>query len=227
METPGPPAGDVLAQATRAKLFELLVEMKREASTEELAERLGLHVNGVRRHLERLREAGLATRGRRPRGRGRPRDLWAIAADADPGGESPRAYSDLARWLAGAIPTSPGRVRQVEQTGLEIGRALAPRGTDGSASAFKLVLAALGFQPQLEPGDDGEICCRLGNCPYADAVRENQPVVCALHKGLTRGLLDQLAPTAHMTGFMPKDPDLAGCLIEVENPDWAERPPAQ
>ena len=60
------------------------------------------------------------------------------------------------------------------------------------------------------------VAFRLGNCPYRDAVRENQPVVCALHRGLTRGLLDQLAPAARLASFVPKDPDRAGCLIEVE-----------
>ena len=109
METPGPPAGDALAQPTRARLFELLQKLKCETSTEELAERLELHVNGVRRHLERLQEAGLVERHRRRHGRGRPRDRWSVAANANPGGERPRAYADLAGWLARAIPAGPGQ----------------------------------------------------------------------------------------------------------------------
>ena len=48
-------------------------------------------------------------------------------------------------------------------------------------------LTALGFAPQREPAQAGRVAFRLGNCPYRDAVRENQPVVCALHRGLTRG----------------------------------------
>ena len=73
-------------------------------------------------------------------------------------------------------------------------------------------LTALGFAPQREPAPAG-VAFRLGNCPYRAAVRENQPVVCALHRGLT---LDQLAPAARLTRFVPEDPDRAGCLIEVE-----------
>lgn len=46
----------------------------------------------------------------------------------------------------------------------------------------------------------------LGNCPYRHAVRENQPVVRALH----RGLPDRIAPSARLTAFVPKDPDRAG-----------------
>ena len=50
---------DVLAQPSRARLFRMLGELERPASTEELAELLGLHPNGVRAHLERLRVDGM------------------------------------------------------------------------------------------------------------------------------------------------------------------------
>jgi predicted ArsR family transcriptional regulator len=221
METPGPAAGDVLAQPTRAKLFDLLQGLKREASTEELAGELGLHINGVRRQLERLKEAGLVERSRRSEGRGRPRDRWSVATAANPGGQRPRAYQDLAAWLASAIPAGPGRLRQVERTGREIGRALAPKELDDSPRAFEQLLSALGFQPRLEVDEGGRACCRLGNCPYTEAVVENQPVVCTLHKGLTAGLLEQLSPGARLTGFEPHDPVQAGCQIEVVNAAWA------
>ena len=75
-------------------------------------------------------------------------------------------------------------------------------------------LTALGFAPQREPRQ-GRVVFRLGNCPYREVVRENQAVVCTLHRGLTRGLLDQLAPAARLANFVPEDPDRAGCLIEV------------
>ena len=78
------------------------------------------------------------------------------------------------------------------------------------------ILTSLGFAPQREPERRGRVMFRLGNCPYREAVRENQPVVCALHRGLTLGLLDQVAPTARLIDFVPRDPDRGGCLIEVE-----------
>jgi len=40
-------------------------------------------------------------------------------------------------------------------------------------------------------------------------------VVCTLHRGLTRGLLDVLEPKAKLVGFVPRDPDEAGCLVEL------------
>jgi predicted ArsR family transcriptional regulator len=83
--------GDVLAQPTRARLFALLEELKRPAGTAELAERLGLHPNGVRVHLERLLDAGLVARARARQARGRPRDAWTNSRDARPGGGPPSA----------------------------------------------------------------------------------------------------------------------------------------
>ena len=77
-------------------------------------------------------------------------------------------------------------------------------------------LTVLGFAPQRQPTRTGRVVFRLGNCPYRDAVHENQPVVCALHRGLTQGLLDQLDPAARLADFIPEDPDRAGCLIEIE-----------
>src|SRR4051794_33175137 len=118
----------VLSQPTRARLFTSLTELRRPASTGELAERLGLHPNGVRLHLERLRESGLLARERVRHGRGRPRDMWAIAAGARPGGEAPSAYGDLGRWLARAIPSRTSNLRAVEESGREIGRDLAVSG---------------------------------------------------------------------------------------------------
>ena len=216
MDLPGPSAEDVLAQPTRARIFALLAELKGAAGTEELAERLALHPNGVRRHLEQMMKAGLLERRRAQGERGRPADRWLIAPGAHPGGERPRAYADLARWLARATPAAPRRLAEVERTGREIGRELAPRTVDDSPlEGFRQVVTALGFQPELEAGGEGEQVCRLQNCPYRDSVRQNADVVCALHRGITAGLLEELDPDARLTRFEPHDPDRAGCVIAV------------
>lgn len=204
---------DVLAQPTRARLFALLGELRRPAGTLELAERLQLHPNGVRIHLERMQRAGLLARARTPRRRGRPPDAWVIAPGADPGGRAPRGYQDLGRWLARALRTAPASLDSVEETGRQIGRELAPADGPRDLDVLMASVTALGFQPQIDQraGDRVSVC--LGNCPYADAVHENQPVVCALHRGLTRGLLDVVQPDAELADFVPHDPDEAGCMI--------------
>jgi predicted ArsR family transcriptional regulator len=83
MDLPGTP-DDLLSQPTRARLFEALGELRRPAGTEELAARLGLHPNGVRVHLERLREGGLVTRERSRGQRGGPRERWAGRSTTHP-----------------------------------------------------------------------------------------------------------------------------------------------
>jgi len=210
-------SGGVLAQPTRARLFARLASLGRPAGTDELAAELGLHPSGVRVHLERLRAAGLISRERVPQTLGRPRHSWSIATDARPGGEPPDAYRQLARWLARSIPINPRRLREVERAGRQLGRELVPApARSPTEEATARTLTALGFAPQRERPNPDTVRFRLGNCPYREAVRDNQPVVCALHRGLTLGLLDHLDPAARLTGFVPNDPDLAGCLIEVE-----------
>ena len=208
---------DVLAQPTRSRLFALLAELKRPAGTVELAERLDLHPNGVRVHLERMEQAGLVERARVRHQRGRPPDAWTIAADARPGGSAPRAYQDLGRWLARALRSRQRGLRSIEDTGRQIGREIAPQGTASNPAGFEAVLSALGFQPTAKLHADRGVTFCLGNCPYREAVRENQPAICALHKGITRGLLDVLSPDAKLAGFVPRDPDEAGCLIELRD----------
>lgn len=214
MDLPFSPT-DPLAQPTRARIFALLAELKEALGTDDLATRLGLHPNGVRVHLERLQEAGLVERRQERRGRGRPGDRWTVAPGAQPAGQPPSAYADLAVWLARAIPAGPTRLREVERTGREIGRELAPKGNGDPVEGLRQSLAALGFQPSMKVKADGSLICRLENCPYRDSVRQNADVVCTLHRGITVGVLEKLDPNAKLTGFEPRDPDRAGCLIEV------------
>ena len=206
---------DALAQPTRARLFALLGELRRPAGTEELAEHVELHVNGIRVHLERLREAGLVTRERTRHARGRPRDMWAVAAEAQPGGDPPSAYRNLSQWLARLLTSRKVGMRTVEATGRQVGAELAPEGGASAEDTMYSVLAALGFQPRREVDEEGTLTYKLCNCPYRDAVRENQPVICTLHRGMTRGLLDVIAPHTKLTAFVPRDPYEGGCLIEL------------
>jgi predicted ArsR family transcriptional regulator len=215
----------VLAQPTRARLFALLNELRRPASTEELADRLALQPNGVRVHLERLRGAALLARERERLARGRPRAMWAISGDARPGGGDPTGYADLARWLVRSLAAAGTRVRDVEAVGRTIGREIASdSGGGGGEQRMHGMLAALGFRPVREPVSGDRLTYCLRNCPYREAVRERQPLVCGLHRGLTRGSLDVLDPKTKLVGFEAQDPDEAGCLIALRGPMAGEVP---
>ncbi len=201
-------------------MFALLGELRRPASTEELAEELGLHPNGIRLHLERLHDAGLVDRRRERIARGRPRDAWAISPDAQPGGDPPTGYAELARWLVRSLASSGVRVRDMEATGRRIGRGLVAEDDSARPAEQQLfdVLSSLGFAPAREPLGKDRLVYRLRNCPYREAVHERQPLVCGLHRGLTTGLLETLDPETRLVAFEPHDPDLAGCLVRVRGP---------
>jgi predicted ArsR family transcriptional regulator len=210
---------DVLALPLPAQLFRELTALRRAASTQELAQRLGRHPNTVRVQLRRLADAGLVERRVYRQARGRPRDCWAVSPDAAPGGRPPEAYGQLSRWLTQAVGTR-GDLAAIEAIGRRIGRELAPAADHrGLGEALADALAALGFAPRREPRRNGGLLLRLRNCPYRDAVAQNPPVVCTLHRGLTLGLLEALEPDARLAGFVPKDPRVAGCEVAVAAAD--------
>ncbi len=219
------PPGDALSHPTRARLFALLGELRRPAGTAELARRLQLHPNGVRLHLETLHAAGLVERERERRPRGRPRDRWAISPTAAPAGDPPTGYAELSRFLAEVIADGGLGTRAVEAAGRRLGRTLPPADDhDTGARRLHAVLTAMGFAPrvELDPAAPDRLTFCLGNCPYRDVVRERQAVICGLHRGITRGMLDAIDPKTKLTGFQAKDPDAAGCLIQVRGPMAAE-----
>lgn len=213
-------ANDVLGQPTRARLFELLGEMKRPAGTDELAAQLGMHPNGIRNHLDQMLAAGLVMREKERSGRGRPRDLWTVDPNAMPGGAPPTAYAELSKWLVKAVESGIKNPGEIEALGREIGLRLT-EGEENEAdpeSRFHDALAAMGFQPSRHRSGSESITYCLNNCPYRDTARSRQPMICGLHRGITAGLLESLQPDSVLTAFVIKDPDLAGCEISIEGP---------
>lgn len=203
---------DLLADPTRARLFRALTGLRRAATTAELADLVGRHPNAVRAQLRRLEQAGLVECRQAAQRRGRPRHEWAIAPGARPSGRPPEAYRDLGRWLARAAGRDDD-LRAFERTGREIGRELAPEAGRPLGEALHEAFTAMGFAPRAGGGE--RLRYVLGNCPYREVVRENQLAVCTLHRGITQGLLDRLAPEARLREFVARDPFEAGCVIDV------------
>ena len=90
-----------LGDETRFAMYRELARSTAALSAQDLAERLGLHANTVRLHLERLREAGLIDVEPVRRGNvGRPQHLYFRAAGAPGLGFDPPAHALLAGLLA-------------------------------------------------------------------------------------------------------------------------------
>jgi predicted ArsR family transcriptional regulator len=207
----------VLAQPTRARLFVLLRELGRPVATADLAKKLDLHPNGIRLHLDRMAEAGVVERPVEHRKRGRPRDTWAVVADAQASDDLPTAYANLGRWLAQVMPDGKEGVGLAESGGERIGRDLAATAAgDSTEDRLHDAFASLGFQPVADEVTDAKMSFRLCNCPYRDVVKERAQIVCGLHRGITRGLLQVIAPGTTLSEFHPKDPENAGCMVVMK-----------
>jgi predicted ArsR family transcriptional regulator len=205
-----------LAPSTRARLLELLGRLGRPVSTGELGELTGLHPNGVRAHLQALLRGGLVVRGRERGARGRPRDLWSATRTPAPGAEL-RPYVDLSRWLAGAI--GRGGIAAVERAGRRTGRELARNGARAApVEAIEESLAALGFAPRRGARSRELVTFRLGNCPYSEALSDAPAAVCALHRGITAGLLEVAYAGATLDRFTPRERPDGECVIAIRKP---------
>lgn len=205
------PPGDPLASRSGVRVFAALADAGGAAPIDALADRSGLHPNSVRLHLRRLERGGLVTvtNEHRP-GRGRPRQLWQIVPGAEPAGSPPVAYSELAGWLSTAL-TPAEAVEHGRRIGADRGREAV---SAPAADVLERSLAAMGFLPTRR--DCGtRTCFTLHNCPYRDVAKANPGVVCAFHRGLAEGMIDRLDPRYRVTAFEVRDPQEAGCVVEV------------
>lgn len=212
---------------TPARIIALIRAAGTPLGTSEIAELLGLHPNGVRVQLKRLEEAGVVEHEKVHGRVGRPRARWHLTPRAIASADLPYTGWAMARTLARAVPPTPERLYDVENAGADMGRDLAAHLVPFPGRELREVvgdaLEALGFNPERTDESD-RACYRLRTCPYAEIVRENPAVVCTLHRGVVRGVLDSLAPSAELTAFEPKDPDTAGCIVEIALNEEATAP---
>jgi len=206
---------------TSARIIAILRSADGPMDVSQISGRLGLHPTGVRRMLQQMEGQGLVS-GKVARTRvGRPPIHWSATAQAVAEADLPHSGWTMARSLAKAIPATPERLSEVEQAGEEIGRELVDQIGSVSESEEDPVgsaLAAMGFAPERD--DDGNLTrYRLQACPYAEAVRESPQVVCTLHKGVVKGVLERLRPGSRLSAFEPNPVEAAGCLVEITGPD--------
>lgn len=186
-------------------MLELLRGQSRTLDVSELAEKLGLHPNSVRAHLEALIDTGYVQRSRRPgAGRGRPR--WVYRATAAP--EGGRNYRLLAELLVRYVAATSERPAE---TSLVVGRSFAQLETalldragvaDGEPAVGRVVqmLADLGFAPELAAGG---MSIRLRHCPFRELALTQPEMVCGVHLGILQGALAELGAPVQATRLLP------------------------
>jgi predicted ArsR family transcriptional regulator len=186
-----------------------------------VAAEVGIHPNVARHHLDKLAAGGyieVATRAQpvSQRKAGRPSKRYVAVPTADTTSEVPVHTEDLVLALLGQALTRLPQAEaeaMAEDVGATYGRSLAA-GLTGDAvaagqrslrSAMQAVAAALtahGFaarmsEPALSPGRRDVDGLRIisEHCPFGNVAIEH-PVLCAVDRGMVRGMLGVLYPSA-------------------------------
>lgn len=167
-----------------------------------IAEHTGLHANTVRFHLERLEADDLVRRQvSRSGGSGRPPLTYTAAAVPNAGNDY-REFGQLAQVLAQHVAsTNRDPVGSSIDSGRAWGLELAADSPDAhtpdqAVAALVEILDQLGFAPEVFDEGEGTVVLQR-HCPYLEVARAHQEVVCSMHLGLMRGLLEGMdAPVA-------------------------------
>ena len=169
----------------------------------EVAERFALHPNVARHHLEKLAGGGylVVEVGRRDdgaRSAGRPSKRYC-AVELDATFSLPLKHDDvLASLLARALDAlGPDRAAGLaDEVGYEYGRDLAARMDPGAGhrsvkaaiGAVADALTAHGFAAHTEERG-GSLAIVSECCPFGDTAQRYPNVVCALDRGMIRGMM--------------------------------------
>jgi predicted ArsR family transcriptional regulator len=170
---------------------------------------VGVHPNVARHHLDKLAAGGYleVSSAKVPGGgAGRPSKRYRIVADGLD--DVPVHADDLVLSLLGRVLDRLDAAEAealAEQVGAEYGRAIASglngdqviSGQRSLRSAIQTVadaLSAHGFAAHAERRNDN---LRIINhhCPFGDVATEH-PVICAVDRGMVRGMLSELTPVA-------------------------------
>ena len=218
---------------SRADVLDMLRAADGPLGVREVAQRMGLHPNTARFHLEALTEAGLAVRETEEReAPGRPRIGYRAVADG-PAGR--RRYRLLAEMLTSLIAgTMPEPAEAAEAAGREWGAYLTEQPppfqkltAEDAIAKLIAIMAELGFAPQAEAGDgNGQYRLCLRQCPFREVAEHHKDIICSLHLGLMRGALNRMRAPVSADRLDPfVEPSLCvASLTEREN--QGERQPA-
>jgi predicted ArsR family transcriptional regulator len=190
-----------LGDRTRYGVYAQVAAAGDRVPTAEIADRLGIHPNTVRAHLECLREAGLVEMSADAHGAvGRPQHCWSVTAAAPSLGLEPSGFRLLAHLLAEAVAgagVADGDLRAVAREGGNSGgpgRSVGDPGHGGGLDAVVDGEARLGFDPVVtDDGEDGrkagrESTVAFVRCPFRELATAFPDVICELHRGLTEGM---------------------------------------
>ncbi|HZY75800.1 MAG TPA: helix-turn-helix domain-containing protein [Jatrophihabitantaceae bacterium] len=182
---------------SRARVLGVLQDAGTPLGVADVSEAVGLHPNTTRFHLDGLVDAGLVQRATEERETpGRPRTLYSARPEA--GRAGPRSYRLLAEILTSYLASQSRQpVTAALAAGTEWGRYLARRPApfrrvtaEQATADLVRVLDEIGFAPEaVTVGRKRRVL--LHHCPFREAAEQHREVVCSVHLGLMRGLLEE------------------------------------
>jgi predicted ArsR family transcriptional regulator len=208
LPTDGEFAAEVIAlttafgDPTRREIYLFARDAERGITASEAGERFGLHPNVARHHLDKLASGGyLAVCVERSDGggAGRPSKRYRVPEHTSP--PLPARRDDLLITLLGralALLPPDQAEAMAEQVGEGYGRVLASsmapgeghRSFQNALHAVADALTAHGFAAHTE-ARKGSVAIIADHCPFGAAAIQH-PVICAVDRGLVRGMLSAL-----------------------------------
>lgn len=208
-----------LGDPTRHAIFRHIADADAPVAIRDLTDAFALNHTTIREHLAKLVDAGLVDHfTETPSGRGRPRRRFRVDPTADGrwGVEGP--YERLSGFLLTILETG----ETPEEVGRDAGRRA---GLDQEPSTDPILgivdyMSRNGFDPHVEPRDDGGVDVVLHSCPFATGAAAAPTIVCGLHRGLAEGVAQAVGGVA-VEDLVPTDPHHARCRLRCR-PTGAE-----
>ena len=212
---------------TRRDIYLHARESSAGVTAAEAAERFDLHPNVARHHLDKLASGGyLEVAVERPEGAtaGRPSKHYRVADPGTPLELPVRQDTVLIGLLGRALALLPSDQAEAmaEEVGAEVGRSMAESiGAEEVRQSFKSAMHAVadaltahGFAARAERTGGDQLRIVSEHCPFGGAPIEH-PVICAVDRGLVRGMLGALYGDAEtdLSSSLPMGDSV--CITEV------------
>jgi predicted ArsR family transcriptional regulator len=168
-------------QSTRQEILDIL-KVEKQATVEDLAERLELTPMTIRHHLNVLQAQNLveASKVRRSQKVGRPRLVYTLTEAADD--LFPQSYGELARYLVSEVKETVGMegTQDILRRVADRMAQEAPQAFEGQSFEERLdqivgFLETQGYLSHWEKTDEGYVLTNI-NCPYRRVSREHEEI---------------------------------------------------
>lgn len=209
----------------RRQVLDALHRAAEPVGASEIAERIGVHPNTARFHLEALRSDGVVERvSDTPSGPGRPRVGYRARPGLARGGA--RRYRVLAEILLAHLSATSDDARAAATgAGRAWGAHLVPRpapfgeiSRDDAVARLTTMLEDLDFAPEPVAGEGGPPDrIRLRHCPFLELAEPHRDLVCPLHLGLMQGAMIELGAPVEVSALEPFA-ETTACLAHLTYP---------